>query len=185
MFRIAPPAAVATRHRRSLYWAAERRRLAALHSQLVCVRSMLFHPARRLCVTALAAVWLVLAACGAPVTQTVAANPPPDVQIRPAGTCELPTCQPFQLTLADFKMDPARISVQAPTVRFVLTNVGTFTHAFEISGEDGDRRSSNIGPGKTGYLEVSFGPGTYEAICPILGHAVRGQRATIRVSQPA
>lgn len=148
------------------------------------VLSIRFRPARRLCFAALAAVWLVLAACGAPITQTVAANPPPDVQIRPSGACELPTCQPVELTLTDFKIVPARILVQAPTVRFVLTNVGNFTHAFEVSGEGGDRRSPNIGPGQTGYLEVDFGPGTYDAICPILGHAVRGQRATIEVSQP-
>ena len=151
---------------------------------MVRVLSIRFRPAKPLGLAVLVAVWLVLAACGAPISQTVAANPPPDVQIRPTGTCELPTCQPVQLALADFKVVPARILVQARTVRFVLTNVGSFTHAFEVSGEDGDLRSPNIGPGQTGYLEVDFGPGTYDAICPILGHAVRGQRAIIEVSLP-
>ena len=133
----------------------------------------------------LAAAGVLLGACGNMGIQTVLENPTPDAVVRPAGPCQLPTCETVEVSLADFKIVPSHITVRASRVRFVLSNVGSLTHAFEIDVGGGTKRSSNIGPGQTGYLEVELSRGEYAARCPITGHAVRGQRATVEVLGPS
>ena len=112
------------------------------------------------------------------------ANPTPDLLVGPSGVCQAPVCETVDITLADFSIVPARIDVHAPRVRFVLTNAGSFTHALEIRANGGDNRSLNIGPGETGFLDVELPPGEYQVVCPIAGHALRGQRATIEFRLP-
>ena len=133
----------------------------------------------------LVAVGLLLGACGSRAVQTALENPTPDALVRPPGSCQAPACEIVEVTLADFKIVPSRIIVRAPRARFLLTNAGSLTHAFEIQTGGGGSRSQNIGPGQTGYFDVELSPGEYQARCPIAGHAVRGQRATVTVLEPS
>ncbi len=123
----------------------------------------------------------MLAACGNTGLSTVAENPAPDPVTGPSTPCEAPTCQVVEIELGDFTIVPARIFIESPRVRFVLTNTGGFTHAFQVESVGSDGRSVNIGPGQTDYLAVELTPGVHSVVCPIPGHAVRGQRATIAV----
>ncbi len=124
---------------------------------------------------------VVLAACGNTGLSIVAENPTPDPITGPSTLCEAPTCQVIEVEMGDFTFVPSRIFVESSRVRFVLTNTGAFTHAFQVESAGSDGRSVNIGPGQTGFLTVELTPGEHPAVCPIPGHAVRGQRATITV----
>ena len=125
---------------------------------------------------------LILAACGEGPAFVVAENPPADVVVAPTLDCSRPTCEVIEITLSDFKIVPSLIATNAPRVRFLITNEGTFTHALEIAFDRDLETSPNIGPGQTGFLDVDVRPGTHQLICPITGHAVRGQRAAIEVT---
>ena len=124
---------------------------------------------------------LILAACGQSLSFVVAENPPPEPVAAPTVDCSLPSCEPIEVTLSDFKIVPSIMSTTVPRVRFLITNEGTFTHSLEIAFDRDLMTSPNIGPGQTGFLDVDMRPGIHELICPITGHAVRGQRATIEV----
>ncbi len=125
---------------------------------------------------------LILAACGDRLAFVVAENPPPDPVVAPTVDCSLPTCQVIEVTLSDFKIVPSTMATNASRVRFLITNEGSFSHALEIAFERDLETSPNVGPGQTGFLDVDMRPGTHELICPITGHAVRGQRASITAS---
>lgn len=123
----------------------------------------------------------VLAACGNTGLSIVAENPTPDPITGPSTPCEAPTCQVVELELGDFTIVPSRIFIDSPLARFVLTNTGSFTHAFQVESAGQGGRSINIGPDQTGFLTVELTHGEHSVVCPIRGHAVRGQRATITV----
>ena len=143
-------------------------------------------PVRRIVLLAALALTLAaLTACGEMGTQMRLENPPPDPLTAPVGICALPACATVQVEMRDFAFSPSRIVVRAPRVRMILTNKGTLTHSFEALVGGGALRSPNIGPGQTGFLEVELTEGETSAICPIGGHAARGQRATIVRAAPA
>ena len=124
----------------------------------------------------------LFAACDQGLAYVVAENPPPDLLFAPTTECLEPSCQVIDVTVTDFKIVPATMSTSASRVRFRITNEGTFTHALELAVDRDPVTSPNIGAGQTGYLDVDVPPGTHTLTCPITGHAVRGQRATLEVS---
>jgi plastocyanin len=69
-------------------------------------------------------------------------------------------------------------------VKFVVRNVGSIGHEFEIRGPGikGKRIAGMINPGTTRSLTVRLRRGTYTLWCPI--HAVDGMKTTIKVGAP-
>ena len=128
---------------------------------------------------ALVAAAVVLAACEVGAMQTVIENPTPDPVTVLQTTCSPPTCEEKAIQIGDFAILPAVIRTTAPRVRFAITNIGAYTHSLEVRLPGGVVNSPRIGPGQTGYLEADIEPGTYEALDPTPGHAVRGARASI------
>ncbi len=138
--------------------------------------------ARRAWIPLLAVVSLLFAACGEGLAYAVAENPPPDPVVAPTSECAPPSCEVLDVTLSDFKIVPSTMQARAPRVRFRITNEGTFTHSLELAFDRDPITSPNIGPGQTGYLDIDVRPGTHTLTCPVAGHSVRGQRATLEVS---
>lgn len=139
-------------------------------------------PVRRALVPLLLVASFLLAACGEGLAYAVAENPPPDFLTTPTTECLAPSCQVIDVTMSDFKIVPSSMTTSASRVRFRITNEGTFTHSLELALDRDPVTSPNIGPGQTGYLDVDVRPGTHTLTCPITGHAVRGQRATLEVT---
>lgn len=133
--------------------------------------------AARLAVLIVAVV--VLAACEVGAMQTAIENPTPDPVTALQTTCNPPSCEELAVQIGDFAILPAVIRTSAPRVRFAITNIGAYTHSLEVRLPGGVLNSPRIGPGQTGYLEADIEPGTYEALDPTPGHAVRGARASI------
>ena len=138
--------------------------------------------ARRAWIPLLVVASFLFAACGEGLAYAVPENPPADRVVAPTSECSPPSCQVFDVTLTDFKIVPSTMAASAPRVRFRITNEGTFTHSLELAFDRDPITSPNIGPGQTGYLDVPVRPGTHTLTCPIVGHTVRGQRATLEVS---
>ena len=122
-----------------------------------------------------------LVACGEGLAFAVAENPKPDPVVAPTVDCSRPYCEVIEVKLSDFKIMPSRMAASAPRVRFLIKNEGMFTHSLELMLDRDLFSSPKIGPGQTGFFDVDVRPGTHELTCPITGHAVRGQRATIVV----
>ena len=139
-------------------------------------------PVRRALFPLVLVASFLLAACGEGLAYVVAENPPPDFLTAPATDCLAPSCEVIDVTMSDFKIVPSAMTTSASRVRFRITNEGTFTHSLEFAVDRDPVTSPNIGPGQTGYLDVDVRPGTHTLTCPIEGHAVRGQRATLEVS---
>jgi uncharacterized cupredoxin-like copper-binding protein len=79
--------------------------------------------------------------------------------------------QTVNMSLADFRLDPAAPTVNAGTVTFKVINDGQTTHALEVEG-----------PGEEAELTVDLGePGTYEMYCPVDGHKDQGMEGEITV----
>ena len=133
--------------------------------------------ALRLLVPVAAAI--VLAACEVGAMQTAIDNPTPDPVTALQTTCTPPSCEELAVQIGDFAILPAVIRTSAPRVRFAISNIGAYTHSLEVRLPGGVVNSPRIGPGQTGYLETDIEPGTYEALDPTPGHAVRGARASI------
>ena len=91
--------------------------------------------------------------------------------------------QEVDITLQEFSITPANISVSAGKVRFVVTNKGSLSHNFTISADSGTLASTQTFPASDSpqILEVDLKPGTYQTLCTVPGHAQHGQRGTITV----
>jgi uncharacterized cupredoxin-like copper-binding protein len=73
----------------------------------------------------------------------------------------------------------------AGSVRFVVRNTGTFTHALSIKGPGVSKRTPGIGPGKSATLLVTLKSGTYAIWCPEPGHAAKGMKASFKIAAAA
>ncbi|MDE2868894.1 MAG: hypothetical protein OXR64_15300 [Chloroflexota bacterium] len=133
--------------------------------------------AARLAVLLVAVV--ALGACEVGAMQTAIENPTPDPVTALQTTCTPPSCEELAVQIGDFAILPPVIRTSAPRVRFAITNIGAYTHSLEVRLPGGVVSSPRIGPGQTGYLEADLEPGTYEALDPTPGHAVRGARASL------
>lgn len=88
-----------------------------------------------------------------------------------------------KLSETEFKISPADPSVKTTgTVTFVASNDGTTTHALEVEGPGGEKKTTDIGPGKSATLKVDVSkPGTYEFYCPIDAHKQQGMKGEVKV----
>jgi uncharacterized cupredoxin-like copper-binding protein len=69
-----------------------------------------------------------------------------------------------------------------PIVTFHIVNDGKMDHSFKIKGNGVDQElPSHISPGMSADMNANLPAGTYEVICPLLGHADLGMRLTVTV----
>jgi uncharacterized cupredoxin-like copper-binding protein len=91
--------------------------------------------------------------------------------------------QVVNVTLQEFSITPADITVNAGKVRFVVTNKGTLSHNFTIMGDSGVLATTDTFPPSESpkTIEIDLQPGTYPTLCTVPGHAQHGQKGTITV----
>jgi len=131
----------------------------------------------------------VPSATATPTTPTPAATPAAPTASPRAGApsptpSPLPgavTGQAVQVSLEEFKISLDPSTVQAGTVRFVVTNNGTVVHSFEIKGDGIDQKTSNLNPGRSETMQIDLQPGSYDTWCPIDGHKDLGMYAQLTV----
>jgi plastocyanin len=82
----------------------------------------------------------------------------------------------------DFALDPKDLKItDSGRVAITFTNDGKATHALEIEGQGIERKTPNIGPGKSSQLVVTLKDGTYDMYCPVDGHKQLGMDGTVTV----
>ena len=83
---------------------------------------------------------------------------------------------------SEWRIELATLTVSAGRVSFQVRNVGSYPHALSIQGQGVHLSSLEIGPGKTGTLDIELKKtGQYKVICPLEGHAERGMTGTLTV----
>jgi uncharacterized cupredoxin-like copper-binding protein len=87
------------------------------------------------------------------------------------------------VSLVDFKLDPADPTVKAGEVTFKATNNGETTHSLEIEGPGEETElPQDLAPGDSGQVTVDLSkPGNYEWYCPIDSHKEMGMQGEITV----
>jgi len=93
------------------------------------------------------------------------------------------TAQSVPVTLAEWKVQPARDTLQAGSVTFRVKNDGNVVHGLQIEGEGVDKGTPQIAAGQSGTLTVTLKPGTYELYCPMAEntHKMAGMSKKITV----
>jgi len=112
---------------------------------------------------ATALLLLLLAGC----TSSGASQPPPVTTLH----------------LAEYRITPATLSLDAGIYTFSAINNGTISHALELTGHgiDGHTPDLAFAPGHTEGFTVTLKPGTYQFFCPIDGHRGLGMQGTLVV----
>jgi len=87
-----------------------------------------------------------------------------------------------KLSVTERDLTPARVSVQAGEIEFVVKNDGDRLHAFAIDAPGGVERTDNIKPGETGRVTVDLSRGRYRMYDPRGGYRERGVRGTVVVT---
>jgi uncharacterized cupredoxin-like copper-binding protein len=83
--------------------------------------------------------------------------------------------------LKEWQIIPARLTVKAGKVRFVVKNEGTVDHGFEVEGPGLEEEIDPFPPGRTRTLELDLAPGTYEVYCQVPGHEELGMKGELIV----
>ncbi len=87
------------------------------------------------------------------------------------------------LHLAEYRITPAQLSLDAGIYSFSGINDGTISHALELTGNgiDGHTPDLAFAPGHSEGFTVTLRPGTYQFFCPIDGHRGLGMLGTLVV----
>jgi uncharacterized cupredoxin-like copper-binding protein len=92
-----------------------------------------------------------------------------------------PAVQEVSVVLKEWQIIPARLTVKAGKVRFVVKNEGTVDHGFEVEGPGLEEEIDPFPPGRTRTLELDLAPGTYEVYCQVPGHKELGMKGELIV----
>ncbi|MCS7236630.1 MAG: cupredoxin domain-containing protein [Armatimonadota bacterium] len=87
--------------------------------------------------------------------------------------------QRMEVTLREFKFEPARLEVPAGRVVLVVRNEGLIPHDLSIPGLG--KKTDYIAPKKEATLELELRPGTYPFECTVSGHKEAGMHGTLVV----
>jgi len=80
------------------------------------------------------------------------------------------------LTVSEFYFNPSRVTVPVGKVKFIIMNVGNYSHGLAFGGGGIYQRISRVNPTRSATLTVRFAePGEVIFYCPIKGHRKRGQ----------
>jgi uncharacterized cupredoxin-like copper-binding protein len=87
--------------------------------------------------------------------------------------------QDVQITLSEFKFQPAIVEVQAGPVRFHFNNTGAVEHTMLIP--ELSKGTPMIKPGTDFDLDLDLPAGTYHVVCDVPGHKEAGMEMTLVV----
>jgi nitrite reductase (NO-forming) len=90
-----------------------------------------------------------------------------------------PAVQWVEVTLREFKFEPAQLEVPAGRVVLVIRNEGLIPHDLAIPGLG--KKTEYIAPKKEATLELELRPGTYPFECTVSGHKEAGMHGTLVV----
>ncbi|MFN2431335.1 MAG: cupredoxin domain-containing protein [Gemmatimonadota bacterium] len=94
--------------------------------------------------------------------------------------------QTLTLDAVSYAYQPAQLSAEPGTIRFVVRNVADEEHGFEVEGQGVEEEIESIPGGATDSLAVTLTtPGEYEIYCPVDDHAERGMRGTLTIAAGA
>ena len=98
-----------------------------------------------------------------------------------------PIAQTVRISETEYKLTPSSVALpKTGTYEFKIVNKGTITHALEIEGKGVEQKSSEIGPGASTTIDVTFKTaGSYEMYCPVDGHRNQGMEGKIAVGSTA
>ncbi len=122
---------------------------------------------------------IVLAGCGAahkPATTSTSAAAP----ATPAATTttRLPP-RTISVDEYEFGFTLSRQTISAGKVTFVMRNIGSLMHNFDLIGAlDGPF----LVPGQTSTMTARLKPGTYTFVCSVKYHAAEGMQGTFTVT---
>lgn len=91
--------------------------------------------------------------------------------------------QAVNVTLAEWKLEFSRDTVQAGAVTFKVKNTGSMSHSFYVSGNGVEKGSKEIAAGQEGTLTLTLKPGTYDTYCPLadMTHKMAGLKKNLVV----
>lgn len=108
----------------------------------------------------------------------------PDATSEPAATTGTSDeVQEIQLTIKEWKIEPASVEIKPGKVRFIVTNTGQFSHNVTIlQGSDVMGATPTFASSESPMtIELEMTAGEYDMLCSLPGHASQGQRGTITV----
>jgi plastocyanin len=99
----------------------------------------------------------------------------------PSGTSQPPPVE--TLHLAEYRITPSQLSLDAGSYTFSAVNDGSINHALELTGNgvDGETPDLAFEPGHAEGFTVTLKPGTYQFFCPVDGHRGLGMQGTLVV----
>ena len=94
-----------------------------------------------------------------------------------------PVAQTVRISETEYKLTPSSLALpKTGTYELKIINRGSVTHALEVEGKGVEQESSEIGPGTSTTVDVTFkSAGTYEMYCPVDGHRSQGMEGKIVV----
>ena len=124
-----------------------------------------------------ALVALVTVACTAP--EPTAPEPAERDSAPPAST----PADAVEITVRDFMLDPADVSVDGPTVTFAVTNDGPTPHNVAVRNAAGETlmTTADLRTGESQTISAELEPGDYLIFCSLAGHESLGVRGTLTV----
>jgi uncharacterized cupredoxin-like copper-binding protein len=83
------------------------------------------------------------------------------------------------------KFNKKTLSAKPGKATIVMTNPSGsgLKHGVEVEGKGIEKRSKNVGPGKTTRVTVTLKAGKYDFYCPVDGHKAAGMKGTIVVKK--
>ena len=93
----------------------------------------------------------------------------------------------IEVSLSEFELDPAEISVDTPgTYTFHAVNDGQTVHALEVEGQGIEEETEDLQPGESADLTVELSePGEYVLYCPVDDHKGKGMVGSVVVGGKA
>ena len=87
-----------------------------------------------------------------------------------------------KLSASEFKFNPSSPSVKKGTTTFTITNDGQTTHALEVEGPGGEKKTGSVQPGQSKTIKVDLNKaGKYEFYCPVDSHKQQGMKGEVTV----
>lgn len=89
-----------------------------------------------------------------------------------------------KIELSEWAIEPKDLELPAGKTKFIVTNVGEFTHnvAFSLEGQGIIGKSPDFKKDQNPQtFEVDLKPGTYKMVCTIVGHEDAGMVGTLTV----
>jgi plastocyanin len=125
---------------------------------------------------------MLLAGCGGGGLGSQTSPPPTTTPTSPTLVTTTAPLPPRTILVQEyefgFKLSQQTIS--AGKVTFVMGNIGSLTHNFDLIGAmDGPF----LVPGQTSTITVTLKPGTYTYVCSVKYHAAEGMQGTLTVTR--